>query len=138
MHQYAGVGRASPAAFHPHAVTSPCHACTPPHQSPTVLSAEAPQPPQHPTTACPLPSQAPVMPARHLIKTHNSLRAGTSAATAPTQPYAPVAIKGRNIEEIVNEWSAELEQHAQAFVKHACECERREAEQANTRLCALM
>ncbi len=29
------------------------------------------------------------------------------------------AIKGRNIGEVVNEWSAELQQQTQAFVKHA-------------------
>lgn len=31
----------------------------------------------------------------------------------------PVAIKGRNVEEIINEWNSELEKQAQAFVKHA-------------------
>jgi len=31
----------------------------------------------------------------------------------------PVAIKGRNIEEIVAEWSSELDKHTHAFVKHA-------------------
>lgn len=37
------------------------------------------------------------------------------------QPHVPVAIKGRNIEEIVNEWNSELERQTQSFVKHACE-----------------
>jgi len=31
----------------------------------------------------------------------------------------PVAIKGRNVEEIINEWNSELEKQSQAFVKHA-------------------
>lgn len=44
-----------------------------------------------------------------------------AAAAAPVQPHLPVAIKGRNVEEIINEWNSELEKQAQSFVKHAGE-----------------
>jgi hypothetical protein len=47
--------------------------------------------------------------------------AAPAAAAPPPQPHVPVAIKGRNIEEIINEWSGELEKQTQAFVKHAGE-----------------
>eukprot|EP00955_Chlamydomonas_euryale_P116307 366410-Chlamydomonas_euryale.AAC.6 len=45
--------------------------------------------------------------------------AGNNAPAATIQPHMPVAIKGRNVEEIINEWNSELEQQAQMFVKHA-------------------
>lgn len=31
----------------------------------------------------------------------------------------PVSLKGKNIEEILNEWNAELEEQVAAFNKHA-------------------
>lgn len=31
----------------------------------------------------------------------------------------PVSLKGKNIEEIINEWNAELEEQVAAFNKHA-------------------
>jgi hypothetical protein len=34
---------------------------------------------------------------------------------------APLAIKGRVIEDIVNDWAAELQAQTQAFAKHASE-----------------
>ncbi len=36
-------------------------------------------------------------------------------------PQMPVSLKGKNIEEIINEWNAELEEQVAAFNKHAGE-----------------
>ena len=51
----------------------------------------------------------------------NAVAAPAAAAAVAATPHLPVVIRGRNIEEIVNEWNNELEKQSQLFVKHASE-----------------
>lgn len=53
------------------------------------------------------------------VVSYYDLHANVLLCTASFVLQAPVAVRGRSLEDILNEWNSELAKQAAAFVKHA-------------------